>query len=98
MAEQIPNRPQRLASLITDDIPLHTRKIVRDHGCGMPGGAAKPSSLTGGPRWVVEAGPLGVAVDGVGGALVDAFQVPRRAARSGQPAGPPSFRIVSPCP
>src|SRR6516164_7532799 len=34
----------RLASLITDDLPLHTRKIVRDHGCGTPGWARSPRS------------------------------------------------------
>jgi len=28
--------------MITDDIPLHMRKIARDHGCGGPGAVKTP--------------------------------------------------------
>src|SRR5690242_4635908 len=44
----LPSAPRRvadpigLATLITDDIPLHARKIARDHGCGSVEGAAAP--------------------------------------------------------
>jgi hypothetical protein len=41
--------------MITDDIPLHARKIVRDHGCGVGGVAEQiPDPASQARRLVIE--------------------------------------------